>query len=527
MTETGPAEIEAAPATTLAVRSESWISILTKLIYPVALLASLSIWFLAIRAPLWLDETLAYWQVSGGFGKVWSRSALMPSSIGYLYTLWFAKSILGSQEIALKIPSTLAMLGAVYFLFRIARELYDQETAYLASIFFALTYNVVFAATDARPYAFALLASNIAIFAFVRWMRQRQMRQAILFGAAAAGILYFHYLFGALLPVFAIYYLVARGRSIKADWRQLAAVLASFTLFSLPLIYRVASLYHTRETHVVQKFTHPVLLTLNTLAPLQVVIGFVITAFLAALVRKIKLPGRDSFPAILLGPLLALVPAGVFFAVSAVLPVHLVVPRYLTVIAPGSALTWALLTRQIDSRVLRQIFCGGLVGLTVFQCFTSPASLEHELNFKQAHAFVNANISKDKDKVPVLVCSAFIESYFEPLPTDRSSENALLSQVGYYPIDAPVVMLPMDLNDETVRIASQTVLAAAQKRQRFLLVTGPTSYPTAEWLAEYSRGAFTSRLLREFDREIMVVEFRPVGNQGQDPGQTAAGEGNP
>jgi hypothetical protein len=527
MTETGSAEIGMAPEPAVAARSESWTSMLTRLIYPVALLASLSIWTLALRAPLWLDETLAYWQVSGGFGKVWSRSALMPSSIGYLYTLWFAKSILGSQEIALKIPSTLAMLAAAYFLFRFARELYDQETAFLASIFFALTYNVVFAATDARPYGFALLASNIAIFAFVRWMAQRQMRQAILFGAAAAGILYFHYLFGALLPVFTIYYLAARGRSIKADLRQLAAVLASFTLFSLPLMYRVASLYHSRETHVVQKFTHPVLLTLNTLAPLQVLIGFVITAFLAALVRKIKLPGRESLPAILLGPLLALVPAGVFFVVSAVLPVHLVVPRYLTVIAPGSALTWALLTRQIDSRVLRQIFCAGLVGLTVFQCFRSPISREHELNFKQTHAFVNANVGKNKDKVPVLVCSAFIESDFEPVPTDRSSENALLSQIDYYPINAPVVMLPMDLNDETIRIASQTVLTAAQKGQRFLLVAGPTSYPTAEWLANYSRGAFTSRLLREFDREIMVVEFRPIRNQAPDPGQTAEGAASP
>ncbi len=178
MTETESPEIELAPATTLATNIEPRTSLLARLLYPVSLLASLLMWFLAIRAPLWLDETLAYWQVSGGLGKVWSRSALMPSSIGYLYTLWFAKSILGSQEIALKIPSTLAMLGAVYFLFRSARELYDQETAYLASIFFALTYNVVFAATDARPYAFALLASNLAIFAFIRWMAGHQMRQA-------------------------------------------------------------------------------------------------------------------------------------------------------------------------------------------------------------------------------------------------------------------------------------------------------------------------------------------------------------
>ena len=212
-----------ATATVVETSIEKPVLVLSKLVYPVALLASLSIWLLALRAPLWLDETLAYWQVSGGFWKIWSRSALMPSSIGYLYTLWAAKSILGSQEIALKIPSMLAMLGAVYFLFRAARELFDQDIAFLVCIFFALEPNVVFAATDARPYAFALLTTNFAIFAFVVWMKRHEMHQAILFGAAAAAILYFHYLFGAILPAFAIYYLAARRHSIKADARQLAA----------------------------------------------------------------------------------------------------------------------------------------------------------------------------------------------------------------------------------------------------------------------------------------------------------------
>ncbi|MGB8731519.1 MAG: glycosyltransferase family 39 protein, partial [Candidatus Sulfotelmatobacter sp.] len=275
-----------ATATAVATGFEKPVSILDKLTYPVALVASLSIWFLAIRAPLWLDETLAYWQVSGGFGKVWSRSALMPSSIGYLYTLWVAKSILGSSEIALKIPSTLAMLGAVYFLFRAARELFDLEYAFLSCIFFTLEYNVVFAASDARPYAFALLATNVAICAFVRWMKRQQMREAILFGA--------------ILPAIAVSDLVARGRSIKTDLRQQAAGLITFTLVALPLVFRVASLYQSKVIHVVQELRHPGLAALNTLAPMQTLIGFGIAALVAALMRKIKFPGRESFPTILL-----------------------------------------------------------------------------------------------------------------------------------------------------------------------------------------------------------------------------------
>ncbi len=502
-----------ATATAVATGVEKPASILDKLTYPVALVASLSIWFLAIRAPLWLDETLAYWQVSGGFAKVWSRSALMPSSIGYLYTLWAAKSILGSHEIALKIPSTFAMLGAVYFLFRAARELFDLEFAFLSCIFFSLEYNVIFAATDARPYAFALLATNFAIFAFVRWMARRQMRDAILFGVAAAGILYFHYLFGAILSAFAIYYLAARYRWIKKDMRQLAGVLIAFTLVALPLVFRVAGLYQSKATHVVQELQHPGLAALNTLAPLQTLIGFGVAALIAALVRKIKFPGRECFPAMLLCPLLALVPAGVFFAVSAATPVHLVIPRYLTVTAPGSALTWAVLLTCIDSRVLRQILCVGLVAVTMFEVYSSPVSRQHELNFKQAHAFVNENIANDGGNVPVLVCSAFIESDYTTTLGNGPGENPLLSQVDYYPLHGSAVLLPMDLNDETIRVGSQTVLAAAQRHQRFLFVVPPSSYPTLQWLDNYTRGTFAAQIIGEFG-EILVVEFRPIaGNE--------------
>ncbi|MGA8489014.1 MAG: glycosyltransferase family 39 protein [Terriglobales bacterium] len=483
--------------------------VLSKLVYPAALLASLSIWLLALRAPLWLDETLAYWQVSGGFWKIWSRSELMPSSIGYLYTLWAAKSILGAHEIALKIPSTLAMLGAVYFLFRAARELFDPEIAFIACIFFSLEPNVVFAATDARPYAFALLATNLAIFLFIRWMTRHQTHEAILFGAAAAVILYFHYLFGAILPAFAIYYLAVRGHSIRQDARQVAAALASFTLLSIPLIVRVVALYHTRETHVVQELP-PKWIALNTLVPVQMLIGFLATIFLAALVRKVKLPGRDCFPAILLCPLLALIPAGVLYGLSAATPLHLVIPRYFLVVAPGSALTWGLLTSRIDSRLLRQIFCVGLVAVTVFECYSSPNSRRHELSFKPAHDFVNANVARDKPTV--LTCSSFIESNSEPLPTDLNSENALVSQLTYYPIEAPVTLLPFSLNDEAMRIGAQTVSAATQLRQRFLAIGAPECYPTIEWLANYSRAAFTARSIGDFNG-IVVVEFRPVAGK--------------
>lgn len=495
-------------ATAEKVASEKAVSLFNKFVYPVALVASLSIWLLALRAPLWLDETLAYWQVSGGFAKVWSRSALMPSSIGYLYTLWATKSMFGSSEIALKLPSLFALLAAVYFLFRSARELFGEETAFLAVIFFAIQYNVVFAATDARPYAFALFATTLAIFAFVRWMAGMQMQQAIWFGMSVAGILYFHYLFASILPAFAIYYIVARWRSIREDLRQLAAALGVFVLLVAPLIYRVASLYHARQTHIVQPMPHPFLTALNNLAPLQLLIGFVAIAFLAALVRKIKLVDLDGYPKILLLPLLAVVPAAVLATLSAATPMNLIIPRYFSVVAPGSALTWAWLTGRIDSRLLRIILGAGLAVVTCIEAYSSPASRRHELTFKQANAFVNSNVGPGDG--PVLVFSAFIESDYEPLPTVPNSENALLSQIDYYQLNPPWIFLPIDLNEKTMQIGRQVTLAAAQRNQRFLAVVPPSSYPALDWLVNYSRGSFTVRSLGTFTSGTVVVEFRPL-----------------
>jgi len=479
---------------------------LPRLLYPTALAVSLSLWLMAVRAPLWLDETLCYWQISGGFGKIWSRAAAMPSSAAYLYILWLAKSSLGSTEIALRTPSLLAMLAATYFLFRAARELFSREIAYLAAILFCLQENVVFAAIDARPYAFALLATTLAMFALIRWVSRNSMGYAVLFGASAAAILHFHYLFGSVLPAFAAYYILNRRRSLKSDAPQLAATLLTFAVIFLPLASRFLSLFRNRQTHTFAGDPQTFVL-LRAIVPFKMLVVFLVVLFLAALIRKVKLPASDAFPAALIGPLTALVPIAILYGLSAATPTRVFLPRYCLSAVPGAALTWAWLVGWIDSSRLKQIFCAGLVAFTVFVAFTSPDSRRHELSYKSAFEAVNTNIARDQ--ATVLLCSGFIESDYERLPP--VSEDALWSQTSYYRIQAPAVLLPMDLNAETIRVAGESVDEAARKQQRFFVVAGPVSYSTIDWIGNYSRGSFAPRLLGTFD-EIAVVEFSPVGD---------------
>ena len=69
-------------------------------------------WFSSIQSALWLDETISYWEISGGFGQIWGRQDV--SFPAYFYILWATKALFGSSEAVLRIPSVLAMLGATY-----------------------------------------------------------------------------------------------------------------------------------------------------------------------------------------------------------------------------------------------------------------------------------------------------------------------------------------------------------------------------------------------------------------------------
>ena len=80
--------------------------------------------------------------------------------------------------------------------------------------------------------------------------------------------------------------------------------------------------------------------------------------------------------------------------------------------------------------------------------------------------------------------------------------------MSYYPVDAPMIFLPMDLNDDAMRIGKQAVMTALQRHQRFLVVAAPTSWETVDWLTKYARGVLTEKLLGDFG-DVVVVEFRP------------------
>ncbi len=473
--------------------------------YGIALLASVSVWFLAIGTPLWIDETLSYWQIAGGFHQIWSRSIQGNSFAAYAYILWLTNTLFGSEEIVLRTPSILAMLGATYVLYRCAKDLFSWDTALIATTMFVLPRGIAFAAIDARPYAFALLTTNLTILMFLRWMKTGRTKYAVYFGIAAASILYFHYLFATILAALAIVYLLWRSKISLADLRQIGVAAGCFFLVLLPVLPRLRYIYETRASHSFAGAPHPInlLMALNPgILQLLILLG---ALFLGALTRTLTVPNREIGREFTFCAIVGVLPVLLLYGLSVLTSVHVFIPRYLLVGVPGLTLLWAWVVNLTRSRAIRLVFCVAFVGLCVFQAYSSPMSRLHEESWKEALAFADTNAATDG--APVLMCSSLVEADYQPMP-EVPSQSVLFAPLSYYKIKAPVVPLPRTLNQEARDEVAKFLLTAAPEHRRFLLMFPLPSVPIAQFLHDSSQENYEAHPLGNFDG-IWVVEFLP------------------
>lgn len=474
-------------------------------IYALALALSICVWFVAIRAPLWLDETISFFLVKGGFAEIMSRQG-WPDVPVYSYVLWLWTKVMGTGEITLRVSSVLIMLGAVYLLYRAARELFDRDVALIAAVVFCLHPIVIYAAIDVRPYALGAVAINSSILALVRMRHSNSKWLAAFFGVSAASVAYFQFLFVVILPALAICFFWLKVGRRKTQWGQIGVALIAFTLAFLPVIPGLKYLFHTSGTHVWAP--DPRLLDLGTTLSLRW-LGFILiaTVLIAALTRRLDLRSRfESWP-VLLCASLALIPILILYSVSAETSIRIFVFRYRLIAVPGIVLCWGLIVSRIHSRGLRLLFCVAIVATTAYQYLSRPDFKLHGYTWKYGLEVAEKNASPDN--APVLICSDLPEADYMALPVgDAVKDSVLFAPLTYYKLTVPVVALPRSLNDDATRIGSQFLKGATQRHQRFLALAFNSSYGTLDWIAKNAAETYDVRNLGIFD-EIKVMEFVP------------------
>jgi 4-amino-4-deoxy-L-arabinose transferase-like glycosyltransferase len=472
-------------------------------IYFIALAISIAIWFVAIRAPLWLDETVSFYLIRGGFAGIISRQ-VWPDSPLYSCLLWLWTKALGTSEISLRISSVLPMLAAVYLLYRAARELFERDIAILAAVIFCLHPIIISAAIDIRPYAFAALAVNATILVLVLLPHNKTTWMAALFGLLAAGIVQFQLLFASILPALLICFVAFKLGDRKVLWRQLSVALVTFTLGFLTVIPRLQYMARTSNTHVFSPA--PKLYELGSTLTLHGLALVLLPLMLIA--ARTRQPDRQSpvdRRTVLLCLSLALVPLLILYGLSIGTSIHVFVPRYRLESVAGIALSWALLASRLNSRVLRLLFCVLVVMVTGCRYTAFPP--HNTYTWKYALQAIEKNASSGD--VPVLICSDIPEADYMPMPAGKAiEESGILPPLSYYKITVPVVALPRALNPEAMRVSSHFLQQAAVQHKRFLAAAFTESYATLDWLSTQAAARYEIRQLGDFDG-VKVLEFDP------------------
>jgi hypothetical protein len=495
--------------------SRSALSRAAYAMYGLCIAASVAVWLPGVGAPLWMDETIKTWSIAKGFWQIPFRQDGLTFP-AYSYILWLATRVLGTSEPAMRAVSLLAMLGAAWVFYLAAREIFERDVAAIAVVVFCLEPMVVFASLDIGVYAFATLMTAAAILLMLRLRRTDSNTAAVLLGLSTAGVIWFHYLFAVIAPALVTCLFVVKRGSGKALWRQLGAAACGFALGSLPVIPGLLNMFRTRATHVFEpapEWGKVIMAVVPSLGAFGVLVLGLLAALMVAAAdgggRKLE---SGQWLDGLVCALLAVIPLGILFGVSALTPLHISGPPWhLLSAAPGIALCWAWLGRTLRLGWLRAGFCVLLAAAGVYSAVASPMSVKILPSDKVAVAVAEKDASADG--APVMVCSDFVESDYTTMPVDSAKESRLMAPLSYYRLSVPVVPLPKSLNAEAMRVGGSFVEEATAKHEPFLALGNEPSYPTLEWLTRRAAGAYSVRELGVFDY-VKVLEFTPRGGAG-------------
>lgn len=159
-----------------------------------------------LNQSLWLDEAITVLAVKNNslveLITKFSPGDFHPPLYYLLLKSW--SNIFGYSEIALRIPSVIFGVAAIWFVYLIGQKLFSKRTGLIAALFLAVNPLVVYYAQEARMYSLAmmLVAGSIWFLLSKRWFW---------FVVFAAASIYTDYLPWLMFPV---YFIVLKDKKI-------------------------------------------------------------------------------------------------------------------------------------------------------------------------------------------------------------------------------------------------------------------------------------------------------------------------
>jgi len=461
-------------------------------------------WVLPLRDGFWLDETGTVWTIQGRLRDVIAHCIIWPSqSPAYSILAWLFYKLPGPHEVMLRLPSLVAMGVAAFLLYRLAVRLAGPRAGWPTVIVFASIEPVAFAATDARPYALAMLAVVGAMLLLVRWFDTGRLLDCAGYCLLASLSIYMHFLFATTLLVHLVYAIYRARDEKRISGGHLLGAGALVGGLLLPLGLYMAAVLKTAKSHAFAGTPSGTAL-FELLAP-PVLVGSILLVLLVGYLTKmplhLKVPRLQGSSLILLASW-TLLPILLLYGVSVLTSVKAFLPRYTLPSEAGVALLVGWLLSAISPARSRLVVMLAVV-LAALMC-APGIQFSHGGDWRAAMASVRSTVGASD--MPVLVRSDFPES--EPFNwlNDETRKEYLFAPLKAYSGAGDFVPLPMYFTAASSAYLNRLMPELEQSNSFLLVNMGDATYQN--WLlGRLSAKGFEKKRIGSFGGSLTVDQY--------------------
>jgi hypothetical protein len=442
--------------------------------------AFLLAWFPRLHWGFWTDEAGTFWMACKGWREAIDRTSTFPGqSILYSFLESFFVSQGSWKEPLLRIPSVLAIATSAWQLKRLAEIGIDRSAGWLTLIPFICAPDIVNFGTSARPYALALAASLASFRYLLEWQKAPDWKIAAKYLIASVLTLYFHYFFGFVFVIQALFLISCRifGRRISIRLPLAAVILLPVSLLPLLGTLRSTARHTDAFAHAVPPtFTQLLQMCFPPALLLTTGLGLLLLWISARNPRWRKAPLRPEF-IFLLAIWITLAPV-IFFLVSRLTEQSVFTARYLLFTLPAFVLFLVWIISGFERQewrflILLAIFAGTtLHPETLLRIFRdSPSSWREPIR-------LIASTSGDE---PVFVVAGFADSSWLDWKVQDPHTSGLYAPLTAYPIPNRAIGLPFFFGEPVQKFIRQTDFSTSK---HFFLVAAADS-PLGDWMSNH------------------------------------------
>jgi hypothetical protein len=474
--------------------------------------ALLLVWLPRLRWGFWTDEAGTFWMACEGWRVAVGRTATWPGqSIPYSMLESFFVTAEYWKEPLLRIPSVLASAVAAWQLKRLAELTINRSAGWLAIIPLVCAPDMVNFGTSARPYALALAASIASFRYLIEWRESRGRKTAVNYLVASLLTLHFHYLFGFIFIIQAIYLAGCRvfnqrmpGRKVGVGLPLAAAILLPASM--LPLVGALRS-----SANHAGSFAHAIPPTVAQLLQSCFPPALLLTTALGLLLlstsaKQLRWRAASLQPELVLLLATWATLAPVIFFVAARLTGHSVfASRYLLFTLPASVLFIVWIISGFERQEWRFLILLAVFAGTVLH----PGSLL--LSFRESTASWREPLRlvdslSQKHHPTVFVASGLVESGALNWTEADAANSRLFAALTAYPLRNRTIPLPYQFSDQVKNFIRANHLESYKAGEIcFLLAAADSELVT--WMTSYMQQVGFHPEAHPVN-DFTVVEFR-------------------